>query len=153
MNFSDLIKNKQSQFTQLSEVEISENDIEEVQSYLITSIGIIGQAHIFHLFTKNGFLHEALEEFYKIIQDEIDEITEMLLAHYDLSNSGDSYDFQFDFDINYLEETIEEYRDYTTEMIELFSDEEGEFENQSVIGELTEIQEACDKLLYKARMR
>jgi len=132
----------------LNEAYLEENleDIKEYISYLMIAVA---QFHIFHLFVTNGTQHEALGEFYKELQDEVDSLSEQVIAYYNIEEVDE---YEAEIMLGYNEEKcradIQEISDYTTDIIEMVD----ESENKSIVEELTEIQEACAKLMYKMNL-
>ena len=132
----------------INEAYLEENleDIKEYISYLMIAVA---QFHIFHLFVTNGTQHEALGEFYKELQDEVDSLSEQVIAYYNIEEVDE---YEAEIMLGYNEEKcradIQEISDYTTDIIEMVD----ESENKSIVEELTEIQEACAKLMYKMNL-
>lgn len=128
-------------------------DMQEMREYVMYLINAVSQFHLYHILCKNGTHHQALGEFYSVIESEVDELAEHILAYQGeefIDSDEDTYecDLVLNYEFDLVKEDVEYLNDYTTEMIGKIDNNE----NKVLVEELTEVQEACSNLLYKLQL-
>lgn len=152
MKLKDLILLSESKDSKINELHLQDN-LSIVKDFIMNTMCNISQFHIYHLMCKNGTHHEALKVFYTELQDELDELAETVIAHYniqDLEIEDNSYicELYLGYDFNKMSEEVNDLRQDCVNTIKLVDSAE----NKSVIDKLIDIQEICDKLKYQLQL-
>ena len=150
MNLLELRKLSESK--KVNEVNL-DTSLNEIKDFIMNGMINVTQFHIYHLMTSNGTWHEALKVFYTTLQDEIDELAEATIAYYDIQSldiEDNSYECELylGFDFDKATEEVEELRAYCSNTIEMIDS----VDNKSIVDKLIDIQEICDKLMYKLQL-
>lgn len=114
--------------------------------YLLVSLNIANQTHIFHLLTKSHSEHIAIGDFYDSVREAVDSLAELSIGMgLDTVKENKDVKLEWMYNKNVLLAIVEEYRKNTNELIELTND-------SSLMGinnVLIEIQSCIDNLNYK----
>ena len=112
-------------------------------------IHLIGQAHIWHLLTKNAQQHTALNELYTTLQDEVDELAERYIAL-----GGRFEPLSINFNTNPSEQNILTYisafRDTVSQTISVVKEDDN---FASILDGVVDIQECIDSFVYKFNLK
>jgi len=120
-----------------------------IQEFLVYGMLSVSQFHLYHLFTRNGTHHEAIGEFYEILKKELDGFAEQILGNVRVDSEDDfEVELCLGYDYDRCLDDIDDLNTYVSDLIGIFND----YENASIVDELKEIQEACNKLLYKMKL-
>jgi len=141
-----------SESKKVNEVNLDET-LNDIKDFIMNGMCNVTQFHIYHLMTSNGTWHEALKEFYTNLQDEVDELAEATIAYYNIESldiEDNSYECELylGFNLDKATEEVEELRAYCVNIIQMIDSAE----NKSIVDKLIDIQEICDKLMYKLQL-
>lgn len=131
----------------LSQTDLKEeyHDSNKIGFFITESLAFASQVHIFHLLSLSGQKHLALKEFYSSLEDIIDSVAEKFIARGGKIESI-NYEFKTSSDVEFVLNTVSNYRDELTEIIDLMIDDS---ENQGIFDELVEVQKEIDQFVYR----
>jgi DNA-binding ferritin-like protein len=116
----------------------------DLAEFIIDSLVFRDQIHIFHLNVTNYPQHVATNEFYDTLLDEIDEIAEKFIAQGGSLVGKTDITLRADYNISDLTTDLRDYKQIVSKLAAEV--------DKSIEGELVEILQATDELLYKLRM-
>lgn len=136
-------------FTKLIKESASDNQT-TVLDFVIYSLNVVSQFHLYHFLTKDAQRHDAIGEFYNGLNDEIDSFTEYFLGENDVYvvSSPLSTRLETDPTLPNILDSIESYNQYVLKIREMLdTNTEG-----SLVDSLDDIKELISKLKYKLKM-
>jgi len=132
----------------LSEKYIKEGE-DDISKFLSHSLYIISQTHIWHWMTKNGQTHESIGEFYKSLQDTIDNTAERFIGKYNPNQSGAyTHKLVYNLENSIILDTIDTYDNLVNDIISRFD----KIDDASIVDSLVDIKELIDTLRFKLRL-
>lgn len=128
--------------------EVKSENVDMAFQFVLTSLNMVAQFHLYHLLTKKSNHHEALGEFYSELDDELDEFAEYFLGDNDLTSVASvPYTFITTADMSSYLTSLAMYSGCIDKVRTTLEDKDG-----ALVDTINDIQEIVAKLKYKLKM-